>query len=251
MRLERPRALYRQVADDLRRDIADGRYIAGALLPSQPELAREYGLTQASIGKAITLLEHEGLIRTERGKGSFVLDVPTVKRVRRIPLQGESSGSSFAEEMRHSGREPRTVLASVTILEPPADVAADLRLASPEQVLVRRRHMFADERPVQLATSYIPLAYAGDEGFAYPDTGPRGIQQRLAERGHHTARFQENIEARTPQQDEADFLGITLVTHVIEVRRFTLTADDRPLEVVVNVFPARLWQLSYTWAAGS
>ena len=71
MALEKPRARYRQVADDLREAIARGTYAPGAALPSQPQLARKYGLTQTSIGKAIGLLEGEGLIHTQSGIGSF------------------------------------------------------------------------------------------------------------------------------------------------------------------------------------
>jgi hypothetical protein len=39
--------------------------------------------------------------------GAFVQEIPTVKRVRRIP-RGGATGSSFADEMRKSGLEPRT-----------------------------------------------------------------------------------------------------------------------------------------------
>ncbi|MBX6769492.1 MAG: GntR family transcriptional regulator [Actinomadura rubrobrunea] len=54
MTVERPRARYRQVADDLRQAIARGDFAPGDMLPSRPELARRYGLNQTSINRAIT-----------------------------------------------------------------------------------------------------------------------------------------------------------------------------------------------------
>jgi GntR family transcriptional regulator len=94
-----PQARYRQVATELRSAIKRGEYPPGSALPSQPELARLYGLNQTSINRAITLLRSEGLVRVEHGRGAFVQEIPTVKRVRRIP-RGNAAGSSFAEPKR-------------------------------------------------------------------------------------------------------------------------------------------------------
>ncbi|MFI7038053.1 GntR family transcriptional regulator [Microbispora rosea] len=249
MSLERPRARYRQVADDLRGAIGRGEYGPGSMLPSQPELARRYGLNQTSISRAIGLLEAEGLIWTEHGRGSFVLDIPTVKRTRRIPSRGRGSGSSFAEEMRKAGLEPRTELVQAEVIEPPARVAASLGLHDGDEVLIRKRHMFADQRPVQVAASYIPISVAGGADIAFPDTGPTGMYERLAERGYKVVRFAEEIEARRPTPDEASFLRIASGSHVLEVVRFAYDRLGTALEMVINVFPSQIWRLSYEWEA--
>ena len=108
--LETPKARYKQVAELLGDAIRRGEYPAGKTLPSQPELAREYDLNQSSISRAMAMLRAEGLIRTEHGKGSVVLEVPTVKRVRRIDrdYRTRPTGSSFAEELGKAGRTSRT-----------------------------------------------------------------------------------------------------------------------------------------------
>ncbi|WP_026412616.1 GntR family transcriptional regulator [Actinomadura oligospora] len=249
MPIQRPRSRYAQVADDLREAIKRGTYGPGAALPSQPELARKYGLTQTSINRAIGLLETEGLIRTERGIGSFVLDIPTVKRVRRIPPRGRGSGSSFAEGLQKAGLKPTTKLVQAEAIVPPPDVARRLELGEGELALIRKREMFADGRPVQLAASYVPMSAAGDVGIAFPDTGPSGLYERLAERGHRVVRFMEEIESRRPTEEEADFLKIGKSQHVLEVVRFAFDRVGRPLDVVINVFPTQLWKLTYEWAA--
>jgi GntR family transcriptional regulator len=248
MPIQPPRARYRQVADDLREAIARGTYGPGALLPSQPELARKYRLNQTSINRAIGLLEAEGLIRTEHGRGSFVQDFPTVKRTRRIPARGDGSGSSFAEEMRKAGLEPRTDLVQVGAIQSPGPVAERLGIATTDEVLIRKRYMFADERPVQIAASHIPLTIAGGVDLAYPDTGPSGIYRRLGERGYKVARFVEEIESRRPNEEEIDFLRISPAQHVLEVTRITYDQSGRALEVTINAFPSQLWRLSYQWS---
>ena len=244
--LQEPQARYRQVAAELRAAIKRGDYPAGEALPSQPELARQYGLNQTSINRAIAVLRAEGLVRVEHGRGAFVQEVPTVKRVRRIP-HGGTSGGSFAAEMRSAGLEPRAPLVDLATVPAPEEVAARLQIPGGDPVVRRTRHMFASDRPVQLAVSYIPLAIAGSEDIALPDTGPTGLYARLAERGFPVKRFVEEIEARRPRAEEASFLELTEAQQVLEVVRIAYTADGTPVETVINVFPSQQWRLSYEW----
>jgi len=246
--LQAPRARYRQVADELRKAIKRGDYPPGSALPSQPDLAKQYGLNQTSINRAIALLRADGLVRVEHGRGAYVQEIPTVKRVRRIPRRNVA-GSSFAEEMRKAGLEPNAPLADLATVEAPADVAEHLEITSGDPVVRRTRHMFASDRPVQLATSYIPLEIAGSQDIALPDTGPTGLYQRLTARGYHAARFVEEIEARQPRIEEAAFLGLTEAQYVLEVARIAYTENDLPIEAVINVFPSQQWRLSYEWSA--
>jgi GntR family transcriptional regulator len=131
----------------------------------------------------------------------------------------------------------------------PADIAEHLQISAGEPVVRRTRHMFASDRPVQLAISYIPIEIAGGQDIALPDTGPTGLYQRLGSRGYQVVRFTEQIEARHPRPEEAAFLGLTEAQHVLEVTRIAYAKDGLPVETVTNVFPSQQWRLSYEWAA--
>ena len=236
-----------QIAAELADSIRSGELQPGALVPSERELIERFGTTKSTAGKAIALLQAEGLVRTETGRGTFVQDIPKVKHVRRIPPRGNGPGSSFAAEMRKAGLTPSTKLVPAEAGRPPATVAE--QLGEDEEVLIRTRHVFTDGRPAQLATSYLPLSAAGSTGLAYPDTGPAGIHARLAERGHRVERFVEEVESRRPDEEEAQFLRISRTQHVLEVTRLAFDRAGRVLEVTINVFPGNLWRLSYEWAA--
>lgn len=238
-----------QIAAELADSIRSGELQPGALVPSERELIERFGTTKSTAGKAIALLQAEGLVRTETGRGTFVQDIPKVKHVRRIPPRGNGPGSSFAAEMRTAGLTPSTKLVQAEAGRPPAAVAEQLELGEDEEVLIRTRHVFTDGRPAQLATSYLPLSAAGSTGLAYPDTGPAGIHARLAERGHRVERFVEEVESRRPDEEEAQFLRISRTQHVLEVTRLAFDRAGRVLEVTINVFPGNLWRLSYEWAA--
>ena len=67
---------YYQLATLLRHKIRTGAYEADDKIPSESELALDYGLSRATVRQALSGLEDEGLIRREPGRGTFVNDAP-------------------------------------------------------------------------------------------------------------------------------------------------------------------------------
>jgi GntR family transcriptional regulator len=74
MQLERtsPRALYRQIADAIERDVRARRYPALGRLPSELELMRRFAVSRATVRQAIDLLVAKGLLIRKQGKGTFL-----------------------------------------------------------------------------------------------------------------------------------------------------------------------------------
>ncbi len=77
---------YRDLADQIRLLIVDGRITAGARLPSERELAAATGLSRTTTARVYAELRDAGFLRSRRGSGSVV----------RLPF-GESSASSLIE----------------------------------------------------------------------------------------------------------------------------------------------------------
>lgn len=65
--------LYRQVEDTLRKKIASGGLKEGDLLPSEQALAKEYGVSQGTVRKAVLDLTQKGILYRKQGKGTFVV----------------------------------------------------------------------------------------------------------------------------------------------------------------------------------
>src|SRR4051812_20740840 len=78
----RDRALYRQLADLLRAQIAEGELAPGSQLPSETTLAQTHGLARPAVRQAIALLRAEGLVTTSRGYGTRVREL-----VERRPIE--------------------------------------------------------------------------------------------------------------------------------------------------------------------
>ena len=65
--------LYEQVVERVRGMIEEGMYQKGDLLPSEKELTEMMGVSRITVREAMRLLSEAGVIRTVKGKGSFVL----------------------------------------------------------------------------------------------------------------------------------------------------------------------------------
>lgn len=67
-----PRTPSQQIANALRATILTGRYTAGQRLPSQPELARRFGVARETVKAALRTLSRERLVVSRQGSGVFV-----------------------------------------------------------------------------------------------------------------------------------------------------------------------------------
>ncbi len=67
-----PDLVYMLVADDIAARIDCGDLPPGARLPSEADLAAEFGVAKMTARRAVRELRERGLIRTVIGKGSYV-----------------------------------------------------------------------------------------------------------------------------------------------------------------------------------
>lgn len=69
-------SLTTQVSSALRAEIASGALSPGDRLPSEGELIQRFGVSRTVVREAVGQLRAEGLVRTQRGSGSFALTPP-------------------------------------------------------------------------------------------------------------------------------------------------------------------------------
>jgi GntR family transcriptional regulator len=65
-------ALYGQIASLLRRRIETGEWKAGSRIPSLEELVRTFDVARVTVRQAVEILEAEGLLVAQQGRGTFV-----------------------------------------------------------------------------------------------------------------------------------------------------------------------------------
>ncbi|QTI89019.1 GntR family transcriptional regulator [Streptomyces sp. AgN23] len=240
------RAVFRQIADALREAIDKGRFREGDKLPSETELVDHFGVSRMTVRNALSLLQQEGLAVSEHGKGVFVRPRPPVRRLasdrfaRRHRDQGKAA---FTVEAEAAGSRPEVDNLEVKEERPSPDISA--RLGSPRKVLARRRRYLLDGRPVEFATSYLPLDLARNTPIAQPNPGPGGIYARLEEMGHRLDHFDEEIRARMPSPAEVRTLQLASGVPVIHLVRTAYDSEGRVVEVCDTVMAADAYVLAY------
>ncbi|MFT9477035.1 GntR family transcriptional regulator [Streptomyces sp. OE57] len=240
------RAVFRQIADALREAIDKGRFREGDKLPSETELVEHFGVSRMTVRNALSLLQQEGLAVSEHGKGVFVRPRPPVRRLasdrfaRRHRDQGKAA---FTVEAEAAGSRPEVDSLEVKEERPSPDISA--RLGSPRKVLARRRRYLLDGRPVEFATSYLPLDLARNTPIAQPNPGPGGIYARLEEMGHRLDHFDEEIRARMPSPAEVRTLQLASGVPVIHLVRTAYDSEGRAVEVCDTVMAADAYVLAY------
>jgi DNA-binding transcriptional MocR family regulator len=91
--------LYKQIADQLQRDVEEGLLLPGSRLPTQRELARQLGITVVTVTRAFNEAAERGVVESTVGRGSFVRerrDAATVIDLSTNVIQGGSPVMSAA-----------------------------------------------------------------------------------------------------------------------------------------------------------
>lgn len=73
--------IYIQIEDSISSQIAAGQLQPGEQLPTIRELAADIRVNLNTVARAYFELDKEGVISTQRGKGTFVTDVPDQKQL--------------------------------------------------------------------------------------------------------------------------------------------------------------------------
>jgi DNA-binding GntR family transcriptional regulator len=67
---------YREIADDLAARISAGELKPGDRMPTTDEVAAEFGVSEATAYRGLSLLVDRGLVRGEQGRARYVIGTP-------------------------------------------------------------------------------------------------------------------------------------------------------------------------------
>lgn len=220
--------LYRQVEAILTQRIAEGVWAPGSLLPAEPEIAADLGVSQGTVRKALDGLERRFLIERHQGRGTFVAS-QTIDRALEhfFPLvDADGRRSDMTCEVLEAGTRL-----------PTGTEAARLGLREGEAVhwLLRIRRARGRVRLVERIVLPVPCFPAFDRltPQEIPDQLYVLYQRRF---GITVARADDRIGAVAADAATGAILGLPAGAPLLEVERLAFDIQGRPVE-------ARLWLL--------
>jgi DNA-binding GntR family transcriptional regulator len=141
---------YNRIATALADRIASGVYATGCRLPSGSELCREFGVSPMTVRRALAVLDNQGLISGEKGRGVFARSVDLGDSAFRL--------DSLTGDWLDESAEIRLLSAEMTRAD--ERVARILAVAQGERVVYLRRLVLHEGNPVMYHTEYIRSATA-------------------------------------------------------------------------------------------
>ena len=242
----------RRIADAVRDLITSGELAPGDKLPSERELARRFGTARNTAREAIRLLTEEALVTPHHGKGVFVREKQRLfrwgnDRYSRKAYR-ETGLTPFRLEMQRQGKAASIQAVAIDRITPPHDVAERLNVPTDEESVLRRVNEYhADNEPVQLVTTYLRWSDAEGTLLLKPKTGPGGIHGRLEDKGHVLTTGRDEVSARMPTHEEAQFLQSPAGVPVLDVLHTSFDQNGEAFEVTRFVHRADRSGLVYNF----
>jgi GntR family phosphonate transport system transcriptional regulator len=213
-------ALWRQVADGIERGIADGRFVAGEKLPGEMEIADTYRVNRHTVRRALAALAERGLVRAERGSGTYV-EAPRLA----YPLR---SRTRFSEIVGASGHEPSGQMIDASKETASRELARELGLNAGAPLIRIEALRFADRSPICVGTHWLSAERFPDAGQVY--AAARSMTKLLAHYGiRDYRRASTRITAGIVDATDATRLDLVLGRPILIVDSTDVDADGRPL----------------------
>ena len=226
---DNPIPKYLQISSWLRESIEVGRYRVGEKLPSEIELSQMCRVNRNTLRQAIGELTAQGLLRKEKGMGTFVSSAEPVSLQHKL-----NRISSFGHELFEAGVKESTRLLEKGYQSPPKNVASSLTLAPGSRVIAIRRLRSGDEVPLIYEETYLPVDLF--EGILEMDL--TGSMYQIFTKTFNTVldRCEQTISAGNLNREIAPLLGLKENDAALYMESVTYNDRNMPVEFLSGYF---------------
>lgn len=209
-------------------------------LPSEPELAREHGVSRMTARAAVTNLVTAGLAYRSPGRGTFVAVPAAPRRADNLVR--------FSDEMRRQGRTPSSRMVHAALRPATAGETARLLLRPGGAVVAIERVRLADGTPVAVERAVFPGALAA---LLDADLAAGSLHAAVTALGHTPTRGTATLTAAAATRADARLLGIAAGAPLLVERRLILDDRDAPLELTESRYAGDRYHLDVAFGVGA
>jgi len=210
---------FRAVAEELRREIAGGRYAKSQMLPGERELSEAFGVSRATLRRAISALAEEGVVVQRQGAGTFI------RRASPKVDQPFSRLVGFSEVMRLRGFAPSSRVLDRGVFLPSPEEMTSLAIGPEESVVRLSRLRLADDVPMAIEHTTAPARFLPP----IPEIGV-SLYDAFAASGHTPVRGLQRLRAVLLSDEDAALLDVPPGSPVLYIQRIAYLADGRGVE---------------------
>ncbi|QPB24476.1 phosphonate metabolism transcriptional regulator PhnF [Rhizobium sp. 007] len=212
-------ALWRQIGEKIVEDISTQGLGPGSRLPTEPELASRFDVSRNTVRRAMSMLEDDGLVRIEQGRGTFVHDGIINYEI--------SKRTRYSENLKRQGVDPGKILKRVEEVPASDQVSQRLKIKAGDLVVVVESVSLADGVIIAFGQMYYPSERF--PGFAQLKL-EQGSSLHLKTYGiHDYTRLHTAITTRPPTHYEARVLQQPRSRWVLCTQKVDVDETGRPI----------------------
>ncbi|HLO12383.1 MAG TPA: GntR family transcriptional regulator [Pseudoneobacillus sp.] len=222
------RHLYLQVIDRLKQDIEKGIYKEREKLPSEFDLAKQLGVSRATLREALRILEEENVIIRRHGVGTFV-------NARPLFTSGIEQLNSVTNMIKQAEMKPGTIFLSSASQLPTEEDIRRFSCSPDMEIVVIERVRTANGDPVVYCIDKIPEHILPDT-FSHDEESIFSIIEEVTNRKITYAIAQ--IEPIGYHEKISPILECEPETALLVLKQMHFDEMDEPVLFSVNYFKA-------------
>lgn len=229
---------YIEIANKIKKDILEGKYLAGQALPDQNELSDRFKVSRMTVQKALNILRAENLVYSQRGSGTFV-----AKNIN-LTLKNDQSVEQYVGTTNLLGKEHQILskIIKFTIRYPQENEQSQLLISEDDLVYDIIRLRVVDKKPYALEYTKMPVKVIP------------GINEKILQKSIYNYIEKElkltvgsafrTIGADKPNQADMKYLKLSKEDPVLEVTQTVFLNNNTPFEYSTTRHPYNFGRIS-------
>ncbi len=216
---------YVQARERLNKQILSGEFQSGEKLPSEEQLAAQFGVSRMTIRKSLEDLMDAGLIYRRHGVGTFVSNA-------RVP-RNHTHLTDFFKTCQKNGQIPEARLLKKEIMPVSIKVAKELGLEPGDTVIRLTTLRLLNGMPITYHDAYLPVALFPSLVAAPADSlglEKQHVWRMIEKMGFTLSNVIEQIDAVPAEDPIAAMLDMQPGEPILRGRRVMYSDDGTPLK---------------------
>lgn len=214
--------VYIQIHNRIRKEIELGKWTVGERIPSERQLADDFGVSRMTLRQAIQTLVDEGILQRQVGSGTYVASSKVQEKM--------SGTTSFTEITESQGKQPSSKTVSYHTADPSMSEIEKLKLADGEQILRMERIRYADKQPICFEVTTIPIKIV--DNLDKNDITSSLYKALEDKAGLKLGSASQTVSAMLASEKIATLLNVKRGSAILRLRQITTLDDGTPFEYV-------------------
>lgn len=219
--------LHQQIKEDLLNKIEFEDYKIGDKIPNEVDLAIHYKVSRPTVRQAINSLVIDGFLERRKKRGTIV-------RQRKINQEFTHVIESYNDEMTRKGLIPKTKVLSLKSEIANDEVVKQLDLKSGDSVYKLVRLRYAEEDPIVLVTTYIPLSLVPN--LKEIDFTNTRLYEVLSENNTPIKGICRKLELITADETVSDLLSVEMDAPLFYFHSLGYIENSVPIEYSISKY---------------